>query len=103
MRKRRQYLNKKFLLAVGETIRSRRLKLSLSQEELGARCDVHRTYITEIENGMRNISLLTLQSLAHGLGLEPWQLLQFAATADGEPSREFTASQTLPRKHLSGE
>ena|SRR5579883_3376762 len=84
MRKRRQHQNKKFLLNVGEAIRFRRLELSLSQEELGTRCTVHRTYITEIENGMRNISLLTLQNLAQGLRLKPWQLLRFEGNGGAE-------------------
>lgn len=85
MRKRRQHQNKKFLRDIGETIRLRRLELLLSQEELGERCGVHRTYITEIENGMRNVSLLTLHNLAKGLRLQPWQLLRFESE-DGKDS-----------------
>lgn len=77
MRKRRQHKNKKFLQAVGLAIRFFRLELCLSQEELGARCNVHRTYITEIESGVRNISLLTLANVATALEIRAWRLLHY--------------------------
>lgn len=75
MRKGRQHQRNEFLQQVGERIRLRRLQLQFSQEQLGEQCGVHRTYITEIENGLRNISLLTLYKLARSMEVEPWQLL----------------------------
>jgi transcriptional regulator with XRE-family HTH domain len=49
-----------FLRHLGDAIRDRRVDLYLSQEKLGLRAKLHRTYVTDIENGLRNISLLTL-------------------------------------------
>jgi DNA-binding XRE family transcriptional regulator len=75
MRKRRQHISKKALKDVGDAIRALRVERLLSQEELAERCGVHRTYITEIENGLRNISLLTLAALAEGLEVKSCVIL----------------------------
>lgn len=71
---------------MGKMVRTRRLEATLSQDELGKLCEVHRSYITEIENGMRNISVLTVNKLARALQLEAWQLLffQHITTAPGD-------------------
>ena len=41
----------------------------ISQECLAERADLHRTYITDIERGARNLSLETMSRLAGALGL----------------------------------
>ncbi len=84
MRKRQQRINQEFLTAVGEAVRQRRIDALLSQEELGMRCGVHRTYITEIENGMRNISLLTVCKVAQALNVEAWELLRVETNGNGD-------------------
>ncbi len=56
------------LRAFGEALRARREGLSLSQEELAFRSEVHRTYISELERGIKNPSLTTLEKLATALG-----------------------------------
>lgn len=53
----------------GETVRAAREFLDLSQEELAARCRLHRTYIAGVERGIRNPSLKSIKKLADGLGL----------------------------------
>lgn len=55
------------LKAFGLALRARREALQLSQEELGFRSAVHRTYISELERGLKNPSLTTLQKLATAL------------------------------------
>lgn len=57
----------KSLLLLGEAIRAQREKLGLSQEKLAERCDFDRTYISLLERGKRNPSLLNLIRLARGL------------------------------------
>lgn len=44
------------LLAFGKTIRAIRQSKSISQEELAEMSGLHRTYISDIELGKRNIS-----------------------------------------------
>lgn len=48
-------------------IRSRRYELKLSQEELAWRAGLHRTYVTDVERGARNLSLATIDKLADAL------------------------------------
>ena len=51
-------------------------RLELSQEELAERADFHRTYITGIERGARNITLKALYRLARALGVSPADLVR---------------------------
>jgi len=39
----------------------------MSQEALAERADLHRTYVSDIENGLRNISLENIQRLSRAL------------------------------------
>ena len=54
--------------AFGASLRELRESLGLSQEQLGFDSEVHRTYISEIERGLKNPSIETLQKLAEALG-----------------------------------
>jgi transcriptional regulator with XRE-family HTH domain len=57
----------KSLIPLGKAIRAKRVSLGFSQEELAARCGFDRTYISMLERGVRNPSLLNLLKLADGL------------------------------------
>jgi CheY-like chemotaxis protein/DNA-binding Xre family transcriptional regulator len=46
-----------------------RSQLGISQEELAERADLHRTYISDIERGARNISLESIGKLAAALDI----------------------------------
>lgn len=52
---------------VGNRIKELRNKLGISQEELGFRSGVHRTYIASLEVGKRNISISTLEKIVTAL------------------------------------
>ena len=52
---------------VGNRIKELRSKLGISQEELGFRSGVHRTYIASLEVGKRNISIATLEKIVTAL------------------------------------
>jgi transcriptional regulator with XRE-family HTH domain len=54
-------------LKVGQRIRELRKKLELSQEALGLKAEVDRTYVTDVENGRRNVSLEILERLIKAL------------------------------------
>jgi CheY-like chemotaxis protein len=54
-------------ISLGASVRSRRLRLGISQEELAERSGLHRTYIAGIEGGGRNITLKSIEKLARGL------------------------------------
>lgn len=53
----------------GAAVKSERTRLGLSQETLAERANLHRTYITDIERGARNLSLETIHKLAGALGI----------------------------------
>ena len=56
-------------VAFGRVVRDARRKLGISQEELAARCDLHRNAIGLIERGERSPSLDTILAIADGLGI----------------------------------
>lgn len=61
----------------GAQVRRYREQLNLSQEELGFRADdTHRTYISDVENGKRNLSLTKIDALASGLEVTLSELLE---------------------------
>lgn len=54
----------------GLKVKFLRQKLGISQEELSYRSELHRTYISSIELGKRNISLINIEKLAKALNCE---------------------------------
>ena len=64
--------------ALGLAIRDARARRELSQEELGLRTGVHRTYISELERGLKSPTVQTVSRLSHALGLKPSALLALA-------------------------
>ncbi len=43
------------------------MELDLSQENLAERADLHRTYVADIERGVRNVSLRSIEKLGQAL------------------------------------
>lgn len=61
----------------GENIRRlRKTKIHQSQEEFASLLKIDRSYISEIERGLRNPTLDVIVRLAHGLGVHPAELLK---------------------------
>lgn len=54
-------------LKVGQRIKELRKELGISQEALGNKAEVDRTYVTDVENGRRNVSLEILEKLIKAL------------------------------------
>ncbi|MEI8134368.1 MAG: helix-turn-helix transcriptional regulator [bacterium] len=55
--------------ALGARIREIRNSKELSQEYLAYLADLDRTYITSVENGKRNISIVNIQKICKALGM----------------------------------
>ncbi len=51
----------------GNSVRAWRTQRGISQEKLAERADLHRTYISDVERGARNISLESMSKLARAL------------------------------------
>jgi transcriptional regulator with XRE-family HTH domain len=61
---------------VGRNIRDCRHRLGWSQDVLSERCGLYRTYLSRIESGTANPTLLVLMALAGALGVDIRTLLQ---------------------------
>ncbi|MCY4780368.1 helix-turn-helix transcriptional regulator [Sphingobacterium sp. UT-1RO-CII-1] len=53
---------------IGKHIKDLRTNKGLTQEKLSYESDVDKTYISEVENGKRNISVVNLEKLITTLG-----------------------------------
>ena len=56
-------------------LRQWRLARGLSQEELSARAELSQTFLSQIENGNRNVSLDKIEKLAEVLQIDVTDLL----------------------------
>ena len=61
---------------VGRNLRRLRDERGLSQEELAFEAELHRTYISGVERGVRNPTIEVLAKIAVGLGVQPHRLLE---------------------------
>lgn len=52
-----------------------RQQSGLSQEELAFEAGLHRTYVSSVERGLRNISIDNIERLAKALSVQPSALL----------------------------
>ncbi len=62
--------------AFGDRVRSLRQERGLSQEELALRAGLHRTYISSLERGLRNVGLDNVLKLADALGVPASDLFE---------------------------
>ena len=61
----------------GRHVREIRLLQGVSQERLGLLAELDRTYISGIERGLRNVSLINIIRIASALNIQPSELLNF--------------------------
>lgn len=62
-------------------MRLRREELGLSQEKLGEKAKVHRTYVSDVERGARNPTVKVIWKLADALETTPDRLFERAERA----------------------
>jgi transcriptional regulator with XRE-family HTH domain len=60
----------------GANLRRARQKAHLTQEDVQARTSIRQHYVSEVENGVHNITLSTMASLADAVGVEVRYLLR---------------------------
>jgi len=61
---------------VGRNVKDARLKAGLSQEQLAERSGFSQQYLSGLERGQRNPTVVTVFELAQALGVQPVDLLQ---------------------------
>jgi transcriptional regulator with XRE-family HTH domain len=54
---------------IGGRIKEKRLALKLTQEKLAFKSEVDKTYLNEVENGKRNVSIINLEKIIKALDI----------------------------------
>jgi transcriptional regulator with XRE-family HTH domain len=84
---------------VGENLRQYRLAASLSQEEMAARTGVEQGYLSGLEAGRRNPTIVTLWHAAVALGIKPSLLLEVPEPKAAKPAvRTSSRRKARPTK-----
>ena len=68
-------------MQVGLNLKKYRKSAGLSQEGLALECGLHRTYVSGVERGIRNPTVVVLEQLVKPLDIPAWRLLE---EADGD-------------------
>jgi transcriptional regulator with XRE-family HTH domain len=61
---------------VGKNVKKFRKERGLSQEDLAFDCNLHRTYISGVERGIRNPTVVVLDKIAKALKVPAGELLR---------------------------
>lgn len=70
---------------LGRRVQRLRRAAGLSQEELADRADLHRTYLSGVERGLRNPTITVLHRLAQAVGVSLSELVDL--DQDGRSKR----------------
>lgn len=62
-------------LVFAYNLKKQRMQKMISQEELADLCNLHRTYISAVERGIKNISIDNMEKLAEALDVDIRELL----------------------------
>jgi transcriptional regulator with XRE-family HTH domain len=63
------------LASVGGKIQKIREEKGITQDQLGERAGINAKYVSAIERGQKNLTILTLEKIAKGLDVELFELL----------------------------
>ena len=63
--------------SLGKRIKFLRNELGISQEELADKARIDRTYITSVERGKRNISIVNIEKISRALEVTLSKLFDF--------------------------
>jgi two-component system response regulator len=85
-------------ILLGMAIKKQRTSLGISQEELAYRAALHRTYVSDLERGVRNPSMDSVEKLARALQLSVSTLFEQASKDnEAEQTVEILLVQDNPR------
>src|SRR5437762_9867512 len=65
----------------GFAVKMRREELNLTQEDLAHKAGIHRTYLSDIERGSRNVALINIERLAAALSMSLSELFRMVERA----------------------
>jgi len=61
---------------IGRQLKKHRQRVGITQDVLADRCGIYRTYLSRIENGTANPTILVVDALASALQLEIYDLIR---------------------------
>jgi transcriptional regulator with XRE-family HTH domain len=76
----------------------------MSQESLAARANIDRSYMSSVERGLRNVSVLNVARIAAALGVPVWELLRprdVRPAVVGRPIEGETPIASIPLGRLA--
>jgi len=80
-----------FLRAFGQRVRGERARRGMSRKLLAEHAGISERYITQVESGKGNVSLLVLRQIASALGLPLSRFVEEEATPEMTLLRQFLA------------
>jgi len=66
-------------LAIAKILKKAREKKGISQEQLAFKADLHRTYISQLERGLKSITVKTLFKITESLEVEIDEFIKLVA------------------------
>ena len=69
---------------VGKRIKQLREKNNMTQEVFADKCGLDRTYITSLERGERNISVVNLEKISNAFNISLSEFFNFEGEIDGK-------------------
>jgi len=85
-----------FKKVVGKQVRKLRLKAGLTQDVLSERCGIYRTYLSRVEAGSANPTLLVMIALATSLGVHICELFHDFDDTDSDLIAQLTDRNRTP-------
>lgn len=86
----------------GAELKRRRIENGISQERLAELADLHRTYISAVESGKRNLTLESIQRLAQALGASVGSFFASVEGAAGLATKELELRPALGSGQSAG-
>ncbi len=59
----------------GDAVKRYRQKINITQDELAHRAEIDRSYMSQIERGLKNVTLPVVYKLAAALNIKPSKLV----------------------------
>ncbi len=84
--------------AAGRVIADRRRKAQHTQESLAEACDLHPTYVSQVERGLKSPTLRVLFRLATAMGIAPSTLIKSIERELAKPTPDAATRKRVPRK-----
>ncbi|NVO06403.1 MAG: helix-turn-helix transcriptional regulator [Rhodoferax sp.] len=82
-----KYKKVDFKIVVGKQVKRLRLKAGMTQDVLSERCGIYRTYLSRVEAGSANPTLLILEALSTTLDVHIRELFEEVVAEEGGAKR----------------